>query len=125
MDLSKPFEVNDFVDAALLLGSDEYFYWDPIDTPEATVTFRSDGCPYDLVLTPKGALNLLIGVLNMLRELYLKTSNSMYKSQIYVLLPRSYKGKAELAKAASEMAKKIAEDKEKLSKCPQLQKLYS
>lgn len=126
MDLSKPFKADDFMDSALLQGSsDEYFYWDPVDTPEATVTFRSDGCSYDLVLTPKGALNLLIGVLNMLRDLYFKTGNQAYRAQIYVLLPRSYKGKAELAKAASEMAKKIAEDKEKLSKCPQLQKLYS
>ena len=95
MDLSKPFEAKDFVGSASLLGSDEYFYWDPIDTPEATVTFRSDGCPYDLVFTPKGALNLLIGVLNMLRDRYLETKNPEYKKQIYVLLPRSYKEKAE------------------------------
>lgn len=95
MDLSKPFEVNDFAGSESLLGPNEYFYWDPVDTPEATVTFRSDGCPYDLVLTPEGALNLLIGVLNMLRELYLKTGNSAYKNQIETLLPRSYKEKAE------------------------------
>lgn len=95
MDLSKPFKVEDFVDSKSLLGSDEFYYWDPVDTPAATATFHSDGCPYDLVLTPKGALNLMIGVLNMLRDLYFKTGNQAYKAQIYVLLPRSYKEKAE------------------------------
>lgn len=95
MDLSKPFKVEDFVDSKSLLGSDEFYYWDPVDAPAATATFHSDECPYDLVLTPKGALNLLIGVLNMLRDLYFKTGNQAYKAQIYVLLPRSYKEKTE------------------------------
>lgn len=91
MDLSKPFEKDDFVGSDSLLGPNEYLYWDPVDTPEATVTYSPDGCPYDLILTPKGALYLLIDMLNMLRELYLKTGNSAYKKQIETLLPMSYK----------------------------------
>lgn len=91
MNLTKPFEKDNFVGSDSLLGPNEYLYWDPVDTPEATVTYSPDGCPYDLILTPKGALYLLIDMLNMLRELYLKTGNSAYKKQIETLLPMSYK----------------------------------
>lgn len=91
MDLSKPFEVNDFAGSESLLGSNEYFYCDLVDTPEAKVTYKSDGCPYELVVTPKGMLYMLIGTHNMLRELYLHTGNSAYRNQIETLLPRSYK----------------------------------
>lgn len=95
MDLSKPFEVNDFAGSESLLGPNEFLYCDPVDTPEAKVTYSPDGCPYSLILTPKGALYLLIDILNMLRELYLKTGNSAYKNQIETLLPRNYKEKTE------------------------------
>lgn len=93
MDLSKPFDKDDFAGSESLLGpSEDYFYWDTDDAPEeTTVTYSRDGCPYDLILTPKGALNLLIPILNMLRDLYLKTGNPVYKAQLETLLPRSYK----------------------------------
>lgn len=95
MNLSKPFEKDDFANSESLLDPNINTHWDPVDTPEATVTYSPDGCPYDLILTPKGALYLLIDMLNMLRELYLKTGNSVYKAQIETLLPRSYKEKSD------------------------------